>query len=70
MVCYAQRTALHSRGSLAWLGFDASDFSGARREKQYMFHDDLLSAKGLGFQRGILRESISEEEIAAKPLND
>lgn len=35
-----------------------------------MFHDDLLIAKWLGFQQDILRESISEEEIAAKPLKD
>lgn len=70
MVCYARRTALHSRGSLTWLGFDAHDFSGARREKRYMFHDDLLTAKWLGFQQDILRESISEEEMAAKPLKD
>ena len=35
-----------------------------------MFHDDLLTAKWLGFQQDILRESISEEEMAAKPLKD
>lgn len=45
-------------------------FLGARREKRYMFHDDLLTAKWLGFRQDILRESISEEEMAAKPLKD
>lgn len=70
MVFHARRTALHSRGSLTLLGFDVGDFSGARREKRYMFHDDLLTAKWLGFQQDILRESISEEDIAAKPLKD